>query len=131
MAFEFTDPVTIGFLRASTDLRTKQFYVVKLDEGTDGWLLAAAGNHHGVGILQNAPNAGEAAEVRFAAGSKAVAGAAITKYAPFTVNASGKIIPATDATHVLGIALEAAGADGDIIAVWLRYAGEYEVLSPA
>lgn len=131
MAFESPDPGKIGFIRAAADLRTKQFFAVKLDEGTDGWNLAAAGNHHGVGILLNAPNTGEAAEVGIAGCHKGVAGAAITKYAPLSLNSSGKFITATDATHVVGIALEAAGADADIIAVWLRYAGEFEVLSPA
>lgn len=131
MAFECPDPATIGFVRAAADLRLKQYFAVKLDEGTDGWQVAAAGNHHSVGVLQNAPNTGEAATVQVLGCTKAVAGAAITKYAPLSLNASGKFITATDATHVVGTALEAAGADGDIIAVWLRYAGEFEVLSPA
>lgn len=131
MAFE-SPGYKIGFIRASGDLTGKQYFAVKLDEGTDGWLLAGAGAHHAVGVLQNVPTAaGQAAEVMVEGVTKAVAGAAITKYAPLSVNSSGKFIAATDATHVVGVALEAAGADGDIVAIWLRYAGEYEVLSPA
>lgn len=72
------------------------------------------------GILQNKPGAGQPATVCYAGVSKAVAGAAVTAGARVRSDANGKVVPATVAGNaVIGIALESAGADNDVISVLL------------
>lgn len=52
-----------------------------------------------------------------------VAGAAIAVGAPVTTNSSGKFITAVTTKNVFGRALEAAGADGDLISIEITKEG--------
>lgn len=104
----------------SVTLAAKQYYFVSQD--TDGTLIVPAGvTAKPIGILQNAPAIGQEAEVMVDGISKVVAGGAISIGATVGIYAGGKakaIVPGTDTTqYILGIALEEATADGDIIAV--------------
>ena len=108
---------------AGSDLSAKQFYIVKLGTGAtygnDVVLSSAATDVH-VGVLQNTPAAGEAATVQFLGTTKVVAGAAIARGAYVSADASGKAASnTTDKENAIGMALEAAAADGDIIEVLL------------
>ena len=80
-----------------------------------------------LGVLQNKPESGQAASVAYGGLSKAVAGASISVWDNLTVNGSGRAITVTSGSMCLGQAVEAAGADGDIITVLLskpvRWAG--------
>jgi hypothetical protein len=106
---------------ASADLSTKQYYCMVLSSGQ---LATAGANVSVTGILQDKPNAaGVSGTIAVAGISKAVAGAAITQDALVTCDAAGKVVTAaTTATtihHIVGRALVAAAADGDVISVLL------------
>ena len=105
---------------AAADLSAKQFFIVKLDSSANGVALSAAATDVHIGVLQNTPASGEAATVRFLGTSKVVAGAAITKGAYVASDASGKAAATTaDKDNAIGIALEAAAADLDVIEILL------------
>jgi len=105
--------------KVAGELMTQQYYIVQLD---------ASGNiEYGegatdkiVGVLQNKPRAGEAALYRFAGTSKVVASGAISIGDWLTSHANGRALTTTtDGNLVIGRALEAATAAGDIIEVQL------------
>lgn len=104
---------------AENDLSSDQYRFVTL--GTNANEVDAAGaSDMIVGVLQNTPEAGEAASVRFGGTSKVEATGAISKGDRVTADADGKATATTtDGAEYGGIALEAAAADGDIIEVLL------------
>jgi hypothetical protein len=111
----------LGTASAAADLSGNQFYAVKMT--STGWNLAGAGEPAD-GILQDAPDAlGKVALVRITGASKSVCGAAVAQGAEVMANAAGKFITATSGNNILGRALEAAGADGDIVAVLISKQG--------
>lgn len=119
MAFQIPGE-DIGVEVAATDLTTHQFKAVEFTAyGVD---LAPAESHD-IGILQNDPDTDEAANVMISRVSKARAGAAFAKGADLMVGTSGKLIEATTGKPIVARALEAAGADGDLVAVKLGYKG--------
>lgn len=115
---------SIGILditfKAGADLSASQFAPVKLGANVNEVVLAGA-NEEAIGILQNTPTAGKAASVRLAGTSKVKASAAIAKGAAVVAAANGKVVTAgVQPQNILGLALEAAAADGDIIEMVLR-----------
>jgi len=71
-----------------------------------------------IGILINKPISGAAALVRVRGKCKAIAGAAITVGARLMWGTGGKVITLSGTTnYVVGVALQAAGADGDVIEI--------------
>jgi hypothetical protein len=73
-----------------------------------------------VGVLYNLPAAaGRAAQVAVRGKVKVVAGAAITRGAKVSSDNVGRAITAVSTHHVLGTALQAAGAAGEVIEVEL------------
>jgi hypothetical protein len=120
MAFEYVDSMHKISLAATADLSAKQYHVVKV--ATGGTTFAAAVTDIPLGILQNAPTSGKTAEVAISGVSKAVASAAISAGAlvgiTVTTGRVKAIVAGTDTTqYVLGQALTAAGAAGDVITV--------------
>lgn len=112
--------------QAGADLSGKEFCRVKLD--SSGYVVLAGASEPSIGVLQPAASLGDGSgawvPVRLfnAAGTfKMKAGAAITQFAQVTGIANGKIDDVTavgDAFGVgIGIALEAATADGDVIEI--------------
>jgi len=103
--------------KATSDLSTKQFYIVKLDSTENVAVLASAATDKLIGVLLNKPKSGETMDVyaRNASGTgKVIAGGDITVGAYITSDGDGKAVATTTARQqVLGIALEAAAA-GDI-----------------
>ncbi len=109
---------------SAADHTAKQFFIVKLDSTAKIVLAAAAGDLL-LGVLQNDPNTGQAAQVRILGITKAVAGAAITLGDEVISDTAGKVISTAAAgDRILGQALEAAAADGDVISVLLT--GPYD-----
>ncbi len=129
--------------KAGADLSTSQYAAVKLGTGANEVVLAGA-NEESIGVLQNKPTSGQAAQVRMHGTSKMKASGAISKGAAVAAAASGKIAAAGDGhTHtentagtytqnattsapgaasiayIIGRALEAAAADGDLIEVFI------------
>lgn len=129
---------TLKTVPANADLSTKQYYCMKLSAGKA--VICDAAGESVFGILQNAPAAANrAAELAVSGVAKAIAGAAISQGAYVATDAAGKLKTAvagkTDTSdggvaadpligsHVIGKALSAAGADGDIIEVLLTNTG--------
>jgi len=72
-----------------------------------------------VGVLQNAPNTGQAATVAYLGRSKVVAGGTATAGQLWTTNSSGRAANATSGDLVIGRGLATAAADGDVVSVQL------------
>jgi hypothetical protein len=109
--------------KADVDLSTKQFFAVKAT-ANNGCDIAAL-NERALGILQNKPKLGQAAEVLLVPSlTRAVAGAAFAVADPLKVDANGRLITSPEAAtdKTVAFALEAAAALGDIVEVQLvRY----------
>lgn len=106
-------------IAAAADLSAKQYYWVKL-ASTTTCNVAGAGEA-AVGILINEPESGEAADIfALGVGYGMVNGNSvnITYGDPLKSDASGIAVKAaTDKDRIIGWALDASDADGDVIRV--------------
>lgn len=120
MAYELNlQPISMV---AGQDLSTKQYYFVSM--AADGQIDPTGDGASADGVLQNNPDAiGKTATVAIGGISKVVAGAAIAAGADVASGAAGKAKTATTGNRVLGKAMTAASADGDIISVLLKVQG--------
>jgi hypothetical protein len=114
-------------LEADADLSDKQYHFVRY-VATNKCNQASLDTDSGlIGVLQNKPKSGEFATIGYLGLGKVVAGAAITAGVILTTNSSGRAVTVTSGDMAGGRALEAAGADGDIITALLfppkRWAG--------
>jgi hypothetical protein len=110
-------------LEAGADLSAKQYFLVAI--ASDGQIDPAGDGANVDGVLQNDPDdAGKAATVRISGVSKVVCGAAITKGDKVASDAAGKAVTAASSDRVIGRALQTTTADGQILAVLLKVAGE-------
>jgi selenocysteine lyase/cysteine desulfurase len=90
------------------------YNVVKVT--STGCDVATASSDAIIGVAQATCAAAEQAVVRFIGTTKVIASAAISAGAKLTATTAGKVVTTTTDHHnVIGIALEAAAADGDII----------------
>lgn len=116
----FDNSVQSITLPAAADFSAQQYRCITVNASG----LAAVANATAlvVGILQNDPGAaGHPATIAYAGASKAVAGAAIAAGARVTSDANGAVITAATAGDaVIGVALAAAAAAGDIIPVLIN-----------
>jgi hypothetical protein len=124
MSANFSQSV-LGSFVAGADLTANQWQAVKLD--TTGAVVAvAAVTDIPVGVLQNAPKAGQSAEVLVIGGTKFKASAAIALPAVLGVDATGrakKLAAGTDTTqYIIGQADAPASATGDIISAVVNFA---------
>lgn len=105
---------------AAADLSAKQFHIVKLD--ANGKVnLANADNQQTLGVLQNAPQSGEAGSVLFTEGeTRVVVGGAVGSAGLFLASdANGLAVVATSGECVCAVALQTAAGSGKIIrALW-------------
>ena len=106
-------PVLVLSDAAAADLSTHQHKLVKLASGI---ALCGAGEA-ALGVLQNDPVSGQAADVLVMGVSRCIAGAAVTAGAKVMSDAAGKAITATSTNQACGVALTAAAADGDLISI--------------
>ena len=115
-------------LLAGEDLTTSQYYAVMIELGSSNEVIVAgtpaAEGTHVIGILQNAPDDGEAASVAIGGTSKIIM-AANCDAGEKIMSSSGKGTPADgDQKSVIGIALEDnAEGDGGIIEILLTPGG--------
>ncbi len=113
---------------AAADLTAKQYYIVKTDSAGK-IVLAAAATDALLGVLNNAPDLGETADVELVNGNgtgEVIAGGAITKDSYLTTDGSGKAIVTTTAgNRVFGRALADANS-GDIFE-YVKFAHIYAV----
>jgi hypothetical protein len=121
------DPgMDVGFLQANSDLSALQFTAVIVtgaDFKVDAATVATAGTPI-LGILQNKPTSGQAADVRVIGVSKAKAGASYSRGVPLMIDGSGRLIAATSTNQAVAYSLEAAGGANEIRTVWVGQNGQ-------
>lgn len=110
----YTENVTCVTINAGADLRTHQFKFVSIN--ANGAVALTANDAHADGVLLNAPNTGEAAEVAIAGIVKVECGAVVTRGGDVASGANGEAKNAATASSILGTALE-TGADGRVISI--------------
>jgi hypothetical protein len=115
MAFE--NPVLTLSRPAGADLSSSQLLFVKSSSGN---AVLAGNNEQALGVLQNDPTATGTASIMVLGVSRVIASAAIAEGAQVGSNAAGKAKTAATGSVILGIALEAAAADGDVIPLLLH-----------
>ena len=110
--------ISLPGLVANATLAAKQYTPVRLASTANQIITATATTDLIIGVVQNDPAAGEAAVVAALGVCKAVAGTStITKGDSLSANSTG-VIDVT-AGNVIGVALTAPTAKGDIITVLL------------
>lgn len=115
-------------LRAATDARSLQYRVMRMtaDFVNPGGFNIASNNLGSsavglaAGILQTNPDSGQAGSIAYNGISKGVAGAALTTNGPVTHDGSGYVIDAVSGSIVIGRALTAAAAAGEVTTVLLQ-----------
>jgi hypothetical protein len=119
MAYELSDSQVVLSIPAGADLSAKQYTFVKLSGSTV--ISAAAATDLPIGVLLNDPTSGETAAVAVSGVVKLEASAAIAVGALVGTTSTGlgvSLTAGTDTTkYILGRAVTAAGASGDIITV--------------
>lgn len=109
-------------LRAAADLRNYQYRVMR--QSAAGYCNVASNPGNSVadvvGILQNKPNSGEMASVVYFGEFGVKASTTITQGVNLTSDASGQAVTAVSGDYLIGMALEAAGAAGEVVRVLLR-----------
>lgn len=108
---------------ADADLSAKQYFLVKAT--ATGVALNDTLNGPVLGVLTNDPVAGKGAAVQVQGTARVVAGAAFAAGDPIKSDAAGKAIKQTGEAvgvqvYVIGMALQAAGADGDQVDIHIR-----------
>lgn len=103
---------------ASHDDQTANQYLAQVVNATSGGADAAGAAAKVLGVLQNAPDTGQAASVQVHGQTKAITGAAVTLGAQVEVDANAKFIDLS-AGEPVGIALEASAGADEIISVVL------------
>jgi ABC-type taurine transport system substrate-binding protein len=120
MAYEINNYSVRATFVAGADLSSSQYKFVKFDSSGNVILVAAATDVP-IGVLQNNPVSGAEASVLIVGGTKIVASAAATLGTALNIGttSAGKAVAlaVTDTTkYVLGVYLQAPGADGDVVA---------------
>lgn len=111
---------TIPGLVATATLAAKQYYVVQLSSTAGECKVATSGTSQVIGVVQNDPAAGEAAEVAFVGIAKVAVEASTTKGSYLTSSSTGRAkTTTTDGNVCIGVALEAYSTAGGIISVLL------------
>lgn len=119
----------IGVIQANADLSAKQFYAVEVIAATGSGLtgsaiaLPAATGNPVLGILQNAPLLGEAAEVMAEGISKGICGDTVSVGDVLMAQDTGKWIKATTGKYGRALALS-AGIASDLIPMYLMSSGK-------
>lgn len=119
----YGEQVTIPGLTAAASLNHHQYGVVRFAAATTVNIASeinVGGALKGpLGILQNKPYAGEAAQVCIFGMSKVFAGGTITAGAPISYDSSGHVIDALSGDVVIGRGLEAATTAGEKVTAFI------------
>jgi predicted RecA/RadA family phage recombinase len=120
----FSENLQTITLTAASDLSSKQFYFVAVD--TDGKAALTGDDGNPIGVLQNKPEAGEAATIAIAGVTKLYIGTESGLGAGYNVgcdsNSAGKV--SDTGSFRMGVALEDPTSDGDIVSVLLQKNGK-------
>ena len=103
-------------IEASADLSASQFRFMSVD--SSGQLAATGDGAAADGVLQDKPAAaGRAGLLQIGGRTKVEAGAAVTNGAQVASDSVGRVVPAASGDVILGRALNAASAAGEVIAI--------------
>lgn len=120
MSYE-VNGVGFGTVVAGEDCRATQWRFMKAHTTAGQVIKVAANGGASIGVLQNNPNTGEAADIMMIGVSLVEAGAAVAAGALVMSDTVGRAITAATAgSKIQGQALEAASAAGQYIAVALN-----------
>lgn len=127
MAYKGSQPLKIS-LEAGEDLSAKQYYFVKLD--TNGKAVVCTGaTDKPVGVLQNNPTSGQAAEIVVVGLTKISSNAALAIGDLIGTSADGQADPKTPGTdtteYVVGMVLTTTGAASVIGSVLVNCANPH------
>jgi hypothetical protein len=118
MAYEISNYSVKVTLVAAADLSAKQYHFVKLDSAGKAAAIAA-NTDRAIGVLQNAPLAGQEAEVLVVGGTKLVAGEAVAEGAVLSTTSAGKAdsiaVGSATTQYILGTSLTEVANDGEIV----------------
>lgn len=118
---------TIPGMTAVSSLASYQYYLVQLASTAGQVKLSTSATSKTVGVLLNDPGAGEAAEVAFVGIVKAAAETSVAIGDALTASSTGRVkTTTTDGNWVIGRALEASSAAGDIIRIMLPAVATFE-----
>jgi hypothetical protein len=104
-------------LEAGEDLSEAQFLAVALD--SRGKVVKARSDTLPIGILQDNPASGQAANVRMLGISKVVAGGAFPVGSVLAADDNGRLVAASPGDFPIGIALEAAAEAGHVVTAFI------------
>jgi hypothetical protein len=104
---------------AAADLSTPQYKFVKVS-AANAVNLVTASTDVVLGVLQNKPVLGQAAEVECFGVTKVLSGAAVAAGVGVMADATARAVTATATNKPQGISLEAAAGAGELISVLLR-----------
>jgi hypothetical protein len=115
VAYEFSNAAVKTTFTAGEDLSAKQFHFVKVDNGNGTVKAVDGATDRPVGVLQNAPTSGQAAEVTIVGGTKVECGGSASAGQPIFSSASANAVTLAfgttgSAAFVVGSFVEAAAA---------------------
>lgn len=122
MAYEGNLETLPGSTLAGADLSAAQYRAVK-GNGSGNYIQCAVAGERAVGVLQNKPTSGKAATIAVRGITKMVAGAAVALNSEVMSDNQGRAVVATTGLQIIGRAVIAAGAAGEIISVALDSRG--------
>lgn len=128
MAYKGSQPFKIT-LEAGADLSTKQYYFVKIDSSTGKAVVCAAATDRPVGVLQNNPTSGQAAEITVVGLTKVSSDAGLTIGNLIGTSGDGQAdakTPGTDTTeYVVGTVITSTSNAAEIATVMVNCANPH------
>lgn len=114
-------------LVATATLAAKQYYVVQFSTTAGACKVATSGTSEIIGIVQNDPAAGEAADVAIMGVAKACCEASVTRGDWLTSSSTGRVkTSTTDGDRMIATALESYSTAGGIIRVLVNLVHDFE-----
>ena len=110
-------------LKAGADLSAKQYFFVKIDANGDAVL--AGNGENAIGVLQNAPASGEAANIAVAGVSKVIIGdtTSLDSGVVISSDADGKATIGVSTDFALAILIEDTTANDDVVSCLIQKTG--------
>lgn len=117
MAFEQVPEAFEYAQNAGADLSAKLYYIVKVD--TDEDIILCGSGQAALGVIREGNIANKPVTVIYGGIAKVSAGAAFNAGVLVMSDANGQAILATTGSYAIGMALQAAGAQNEIVSVRL------------
>jgi hypothetical protein len=110
-------------LKAGADLSAKQYFFVKIDANGD--VVLAGNGENAIGVLQNAPASGEAANIAVAGVSKVIIGdtTSLDSGVVISSDANGKATLGVSTDFALAILIEDTTANDDVVSCLIQKTG--------